>query len=97
MMIITDLQVVLLRKMLVVPLLACVFSSLSTEIAAWSQPSIVSQPPKKPGGPWGRKRDGAIVPLAICGKLGGGALSIYQYRGKVGFEGFQWFSCMNCI
>ena len=40
-------QVVLVRKMLLVPLLACLFASLGTEIAAWSQPSIVSQPPKK--------------------------------------------------
>lgn len=41
--------VVLVRKMLLVPLLACLFASLGTEIAAWSQPSIVSQPPKKLG------------------------------------------------
>lgn len=42
-------SVVLVRKMLLVPLLACLFASLGTEIAAWSQPSIVSQPPKRLG------------------------------------------------
>ena len=54
-------QVVLVRKMLLVPLLACLFASLGTEIAAWSQPSIVSQPPKKWLGGRGEAKWGSLV------------------------------------
>ena len=39
--------VVLARKMLIVPLLACMFSSIGTELAALTQPSFASKPPKQ--------------------------------------------------
>ncbi|CAK8989604.1 unnamed protein product [Durusdinium trenchii] len=41
--------VVLARKMLIVPLLACMFSSIGTELAALTQPSFASKPPKQFG------------------------------------------------
>ena len=42
-------SVVLLRKLLVVPLLACVLSSISSEITAVAQPDLVKRPPRKFG------------------------------------------------
>jgi len=41
--------VVLLRKCLVVPLLACLLSGLASEVVSWAHPELLAEPPRKLG------------------------------------------------
>ena len=40
---------VLLRKCLVVPLLACLLSGLASEVVSWAHPELLAEPPRKLG------------------------------------------------
>ena len=41
--------VVLLRKLIIVPLVSCIFSGLVSEVTAFAQPALLSDPPRKFG------------------------------------------------